>query len=817
MIRSLLAAAALMAHIVPSTAYTLMELVNAQAPFEKRDEQGIFGTITPQKYQLWDGSSVTMPPHSMVIYGGSAKKNDSWISSNGVDWYMIGGVDRVSGRASPYAASTFIDQKRTCDTFDPSTGRAYLLAGAFNSHIWTSNNGSHWQRLADGPMPGTERPSCAVDSQGVVYMIGGYSNDTTPTNSVWYSTTQGNTWIQATASAPFPARGGHDSIAYYSAALKKDIVLVTNGDQNDVVWLNDVWASSDRGTSWARLTAVAPFAARYDSELKHNPVSGALVLMGGDQEFGDNLDDLWASLDHINWGLCAASTGIGGREDHSAIFDSNGHLMVIAGGGNDRDVYRSTFSFNDINAIAANCNLTVPACGTGLRTWPGQPTVACDNVNMRAVTLSAPWQKREESGIAKLTTAQTYAMPTGGSVTFGAGSLVLYGGKSSRNDVWVSMDMLSWVLIGGTSQATTPAVPSAYPHNTFVDQSRTCDTYDRRTGRAYLIAGTTTSNVWTSSNMSHWEQRADGSWAGRERPSCAVDDSSLVYMIGGYTEDGATPKNDVWTSADEGRTWQLRTAAAPFPSRGGHDSIAYRSAALNKQIVMVTGGDFKDLTWYNDIWASSDSGVSWTQFTANAPYVGRYDSEWKINPKNQVIVLMGGDPALGSNLDDMWASLDGGLSWGNCAGATGSTGIGGREDHSAEFDVAGYFVVMAGGGNDRDIWRSSFSFDDVNSVASACGLRVPTCGTGLHCWPGSSTNPACCPSNNQPQPQPQPTESSSSSSLGGGAIAGIVIGSVVGAALLCAACAFFCMSSKGVTKKSSYSDNHDLEMSQSNA
>lgn len=45
--------------------------------------------------------------------------------------------------------------------------------------------------------------------------------------------------------------------------------------------------------------------------------------------------------------------------------------------------------------------------------------------------------------------------------------------------------------------------------------------------------------------------------------------------------------------------------------------------------MMVTNGHYVDIIWYNDIWASSDQGISWTQFSAAAAFIGRYDSEWK--------------------------------------------------------------------------------------------------------------------------------------------------------------------------------------------
>ena len=36
----------------------------------------------------------------------------------------------------------------------------------------------------------------------------------------------------------------------------------------------------------------------------------------------------------------------------------------------------------------------------------------------------------------------------------------------------------------------------------------------------------------------------------------------------------------------------------------------------------------------------------------------------------------------------------------------------------------------------RDVWRSSFSFDDLAAVERNCGVKVNSCGVGLQCIPG---------------------------------------------------------------------------------
>ena len=38
-----------------------------------------------------------------------------------------------------------------------------------------------------------------------------------------------------------------------------------------------------------------------------------------------------------------------------------------------------------------------------------------------------------------------------------------------------------------------------------------------------------------------------------------------------------------------------------------------------------------------------------------------------------------------------------------------------------------------------DVWRSTISFHDLAAVSKACNVVLPTCGTGLRCWPDGST------------------------------------------------------------------------------
>ena len=91
-------------------------------------------------------------------------------------------------------------------------------------------------------------------------------------------------------------------------------------------------------------------------------------------------------------------------------------------------------------------------------------------------------------------------------------------------------------------------------------------------------------------------------------------------------------------------------------------------------------------------------------------------------------------------LNDVWASLDGGYTWGICSD---NARWDDRQFQYTAIDHDGYLYVMGGratapngdGYLANDVWRSAQSFDDVDAVASMCGIIVPPCGVGLRCLP----------------------------------------------------------------------------------
>ena len=92
----------------------------------------------------------------------------------------------------------------------------------------------------------------------------------------------------------------------------------------------------------------------------------------------------------------------------------------------------------------------------------------------------------------------------------------------------------------------------------------------------------------------------------------------------------------------------------------------------------------------------------------------------------------------------VWASLDGGFSWGLCSD---DAEWGDRYMPYTVLDEEGVLYVMGGHQRDagtgldllqNDVWRSTFRFSDTAAVASLCHLQQTPCGrVGLHCLPQS--------------------------------------------------------------------------------
>ena len=151
------------------------------------------------------------------------------------------------------------------------------------------------------------------------------------------------------------------------------------------------------------------------------------------------------------------------------------------------------------------------------------------------------------------------------------------------------------------------------------------------------------------------------------------------------------------------------------------------------------------------MWTSSDSGKTWQVLNIRSAWPQRDAFNGEITKDGVIVISSGlGDRDLGlaleAPLNDVWVSLNGGYSWGECVEDADF------EDRYLQFtmlDEAGHLYVVAGRSTEsggvqqfNDVWRSSISFHDIDAVSKACNVAIPSCGVGLRCYPDSGTTVA---------------------------------------------------------------------------
>ena len=804
------------------------------APFPIRQEAGSAVWTKPLTFTTINGQSQTWSPPIIVMYGGE-RLNDVWITSDsGSTWELISG--KAGAVNSGFPDNGLDDQSRTADCYDENN--LYLVGGtawqAHSSNVSHSTNVSGWTMYREQAFYARQRSSCAVNKAGQLFVFGGLTVTpptarATDTNDVWVSSTRGNGgWSMITYTAAWWRRQGHNS-EFVTTPMPNnaEILYVMNGfiGGEDRRW-NDIWVSADNARSFVRLNPAAIYDGRMDSQLTVAS-NGILVISSGDCGDRCNKNDVWASLDGgYSWGVCCngANCGFEVREDHVAELDKNGRLLLWSGSrqnpglGNTNDVWLSDISFTDPAAVAKACGLKVPAAGVGLRCVPGGycPVHPLGNALGKGLVMNrmkdAPWIPRFEGGIAYYPKQLTFTQTDNTRKTL-TNPLIMYGGRGTYssqgvyNDVWAfDTSAEQWYLIGGT---TPDGVQSRNYANPLQDQGRTADCYDNQ-GRMYAIAGTGSDNQKNSRVYSsvdggmNWRLiTANAPFPAREAAACATGSSGQVWVLAGAVEDNDVDYlSDVYQSLDYGRSWVRKTATAPWSKRTQADADVLQNSTLTGRDILYFANGYDGVKWpgqrQNDVWVSSNDGINWAAVTLNAPYRGRQDGQLIIT-NSGALITVAGDAGINypGNFNDIWASLDGGYTWGLC---NLTAGFSPREDHTAILDRQAYLWVMQGEAPDsdvpkNDVWRSAAPMSD-STIMSLCTLKRPMCGTGLRCWP---TNRACianmytstqyCPAQNipDPDPEPQPSTSSSSGGLSGGIIALIVIVLVAAAAG-----AFFC-------------------------
>lgn len=365
------------------------------------------------------------------------------------------------------------------------------------------------------------------------------------------------------------------------------------GGSSESVYKNDVWSSVD-GVNWNLETPAAAFSPRTRHRaLEHN---GRLYLIGGivGQSGDKNLfaHDIWSSLDGIHWVLETNHPTFSNRWDNPFI-SFNNKLWLIGGRNPSPNVDN-----NDI--------------------WS-----SVDGKNWTLELANAAFSPR---GGHKLITYQN--------------KLWLIGSYQER-DVWSSVDGINWI-----KEAETTGFPTSM-------QLLTPVVLDEK----LWLLGDNSQYTWFSQNGVTWTHApTEASYADRVGATVLTFDNQ-IWLIGGEVFHDKRSINEVWVSADA-HTWKLKTNGASFTGR------AFHNLTVHNDNLFLIGGDDSSLSSRNDVW-SSVNGINWVTRTASAAFAPRKNH--KVASFNNKLWLIGGSssgyPNDGINdsstRDDVWSSLNG--------------------------------------------------------------------------------------------------------------------------------------------------------------
>ena len=224
-----------------------------------------------------------------------------------------------------------------------------------------------------------------------------------------------------------------------------------------------------------------------------------------------------------------------------------------------------------------------------------------------------------------------------------------------KNDIWYSEDKgTNWTQVLTPDGATKWT--KRFAHQSFFHDDK-----------IWVLGGETGSaenDIWTSDNGgTNWTKiplaTGTAKWSGRWTESLVYEDK--IWILGGVGA-GANRKNDIWTSDDGGTNWTeipVATGTAKWSARNGHQSFVYEDK------IWVLGG--VDGSYKNDIWYSEDKGTNWTEVllaSGTTKWSGRFWHQALVY-EDKIWVLGGRHTSGGVQTlkNDIWTSSDGGVTW----------------------------------------------------------------------------------------------------------------------------------------------------------
>jgi len=499
--------------------------------------------------------------HRVVVHGeqlwlvggavGDEVHGDVWNSRDGIVWEE---VEQEEGAAMParsgHAVVVFEEKLRLIGGLDADSGE-------FENDSWSSVDGVRWEKAegGTGEIFTGRRGHQVVVRGGQLWLSAGYddSNGSGDKNDVWFSS-DGANWMELAGEAEFPAREGHQMVAFDGQLwlIGGWVREPVDGSEDAMgVGKNDVWSSRD-GDIW---TPQAPtvFPARGGHQVV--AFKDQLWLIGGGE--GRPGNDIWSSSDGIHWQEVEPDGEIfSARWGHQVVV-FKGELWLIAGMDADEGKY------DDL--------------------WRSE-----DGVH---------WREEESD-------SDIFPDRAGHQVVVFKDELWMIGGIDEEgnylSDVWRSSDGINW-----TEQVGEAAFRGRGDHQVVV--------FDNALwvigglGEAEGASASVLNDVWSSADGDQWAEKAAGAAFPPRAGYQVVVYGDNLWLTGGIgpqqpMRSGEEVLDEVWSSSD-GILWEPQPAGA-FPAREGHQMVVYGDH------LWLIGGYDENGSAQNDVWRSAD-GTDW--------------------------------------------------------------------------------------------------------------------------------------------------------------------------------------------------------------
>jgi hypothetical protein len=202
-----------------------------------------------------------------------------------------------------------------------------------------------------------------------------------------------------------------------------------------------------------------------------------------------------------------------------------------------------------------------------------------------------------------------------------------------------------------------------------------------------------------------WTLSPTPPWSARGGHSTVVLPDGSIVLMGGILNSNSM--NDVWRSTDNGITWtqQKPNDANGWSGRNHHTSVALSDGS----IILMGGGAGSPITRLKDVWKSEDKGATWTLVNANAPWGERQELTSVVMPTDVIVVIGGVESGVNPPngwTNDVWLSTDKGATW---TQQTANAGWTPRYGQSSLAMPDGSIVMMGGfdGSFKNDVWQST--------------------------------------------------------------------------------------------------------------